>query len=147
MNGRVRLVDGTELDVRQGAGTIWGGEKGGMLDPRVIREFQNSPDSPWYPVKRPGEPAPAVEPARTMAAERAPGDVIRGPEPAAPARLSIVKDTEANRHVLMRGDEELGNFATKGEALKAKNSANHQGCCGSQGSVGCRVKQKQCAAI
>ena len=38
-------------------------------------------------------------------------------------KLSIVQDTETGKHVLMRGDEQLGEYNTRGQALIARNKA------------------------
>jgi hypothetical protein len=86
-------------------------------------------------------PEAEAAPGRTMAAERAGDETLVGPEPgrvvqpaapaepapaaapAKPAPLTIARDADTGRHVLFRGDETLGEYPTRGEALKARNRA------------------------
>lgn len=74
MHSHVRLLDGSEVDVNVGGGTIWDGA-GDIIDPSAVAAFKNVGDgTKWIDVKHP---------ARTWANAEAPAHV-EAPGPAQP---------------------------------------------------------------
>lgn len=50
-SGKVRLLDGSEVDVLNGGGAIWG-PKGSLIDPSAVSHFKNNNSTDWHPVQK-----------------------------------------------------------------------------------------------
>lgn len=59
LNGQVRLKDGREFNVSQGAGTIWG-PNGIEIDPKLVAAFRQGDH--WIPTKAKGATSPVAAP-------------------------------------------------------------------------------------
>jgi hypothetical protein len=87
-----------------------------IYDPVVAKEFEDR-----LKVEL-GGPTPQAQ-AGQAGAPRGPAPMAEPPVGAAPPKFSVAKDAETGRHVLFRDDEAIGEFANRGEAIKARNLA------------------------
>lgn len=106
INGHVRLIDGSEVPVTNGGGTIFG-PKGIMIDPLAVSEFKNASGSQWVPVRQPSKAA-AID---TSQARPEPL-----PEGRTQAETRIAKSDDGKALAdQYRVDPQTGAFAEEGE--------------------------------
>ncbi len=111
-NGRVRLIDGTEIPVTNGGGVIWGPGRS-MIDPAAVKEFKNASGTQWVPVKH----------AQPAAPQGTAGTGVQ-PSPAAPQPAAAPRpDLEPLRRVLGRPiDDEWVSFSPESGTLAVPRS-------------------------